>query len=264
MLTAEQKEAYLLRVGHEGDLAPTLDTLRALQWAHLLAVPFENLDIHAGREIVLDEQRIFAKVVGRGQGGFCYELNGLFFGLLASLGYDVRRVSARVFMGEEKGYGPPFDHLALVVTLPEGEYLVDVGFGDFSHQPLPLAWDAWHDDPRGRYGFRRLDEGDHLVVMEKEGQEVPLYRLTLEAQPLAAFAEMCTYQQASPDSCFCQNKLITRPTAGGGRITLTSQSLKVTERCQKTETPVADAEQFDALLFTHFGIILHAPDELVP
>src|SRR5262245_7898855 len=38
--------AYLQRFGYDGPLMPSVGTLRALQAAHLLAVPFENLDIH--------------------------------------------------------------------------------------------------------------------------------------------------------------------------------------------------------------------------
>ena len=40
-------KAYL-DAQHNGPLAPTAETLRGLQVAHLLAVPFENLSIHAG------------------------------------------------------------------------------------------------------------------------------------------------------------------------------------------------------------------------
>jgi arylamine N-acetyltransferase len=39
---------YLERINYHGSLEPTLQTLRALHEAHLLAVPFENLDIHLG------------------------------------------------------------------------------------------------------------------------------------------------------------------------------------------------------------------------
>lgn len=36
-------DAYLARIRHDGPLAVDLTTLEALQRAHLLAVPFENL-----------------------------------------------------------------------------------------------------------------------------------------------------------------------------------------------------------------------------
>jgi hypothetical protein len=48
-------ESYLARVGYKGPTSPTLETLRAIHYAHLLAVPFENLDIGLGGKIALDE-----------------------------------------------------------------------------------------------------------------------------------------------------------------------------------------------------------------
>ncbi|HKP88037.1 MAG TPA: arylamine N-acetyltransferase, partial [Blastocatellia bacterium] len=63
--------AYLERIKYRGPLEPTAATLRDLHRAHMLAVPFENLDIHLGREIVLDEQRVYSKIVDGRRGGFC-------------------------------------------------------------------------------------------------------------------------------------------------------------------------------------------------
>jgi hypothetical protein len=53
------------------DLTLDIPSLRALQYAHMLSIPFENLDIHLGRKIVLDEALLFNKI----RGGICYELN---------------------------------------------------------------------------------------------------------------------------------------------------------------------------------------------
>src|SRR3712207_4121225 len=76
------RAAYVRRIDYYGSLEPTLETLRALPRAHMIAVPFENLDIREGRALVLDEVGLFDKIVHRRRGGFCYELNGLFAALL--------------------------------------------------------------------------------------------------------------------------------------------------------------------------------------
>ncbi|HJZ46080.1 MAG TPA: arylamine N-acetyltransferase [Roseiflexaceae bacterium] len=107
--------AYLRRIGYNGTVAPTTATLRELHRAHLLAVPFENLDIHLGRPITLDQDALFDKVVTRRRGGFCYELNGLFAALLRAIGFQVTLLSAGVARAEG-GFGPEFDHLTLLVT----------------------------------------------------------------------------------------------------------------------------------------------------
>ena len=46
--------AYLQRIGYEGPVMPTVETLRAMHRAHFLHVPFENLDIQRGVSIVVD------------------------------------------------------------------------------------------------------------------------------------------------------------------------------------------------------------------
>ena len=46
--------AYFDRINYRGPTASTAETLRVLHRAHMLKVPFENLDIHLGRRIVLD------------------------------------------------------------------------------------------------------------------------------------------------------------------------------------------------------------------
>ena len=70
---------YLDRIGFKGNVEPSLQVLANLQKRHLLTVPFENLDIHYGIPIKLDTALFFDKIVINKRGGFCYELNGLFF-----------------------------------------------------------------------------------------------------------------------------------------------------------------------------------------
>src|SRR5216683_1675556 len=127
-------KAYLDRINYHGSLAPTTATLRALQVAHLLTVPFENLSIHAAQPIVLEDDALFTKIVERRRGGFCYEANGLFAALLRMVGFDVAMLSAEVARAEG-GFSQPFDHMTLVVKA-EQRWLVDVGFGDSFLEPL--------------------------------------------------------------------------------------------------------------------------------
>ncbi|MER6984012.1 arylamine N-acetyltransferase, partial [Streptomyces carpinensis] len=138
-MNAAQVDAYLRRIGAEFPAAPTAAALRELHVRHLRTVPFENLSVHLGEEIVLEERRLLDKVVGSRRGGFCYELNGAFGALLTALGFEVTLLAARVY-GEEGRLGIPHDHLALRVrTADGGDWLADVGFGAHSHFPLAFG-----------------------------------------------------------------------------------------------------------------------------
>src|ERR1044072_2822827 len=157
-------EAYLKRINYNGSLDPTPETLRALQVAHLLAVPFENLSIHAGEPIVLDEDALFGKIVENRRGGFCYEANGLFAGLLRALGFEVEMLSAGVAR-RDGGFGPDFDHMTLMVTLAE-RWLVDVGFGESFVEPLLL--DAREEQVQGTRAFRIVPDNNHLILQRRD------------------------------------------------------------------------------------------------
>jgi N-hydroxyarylamine O-acetyltransferase len=126
--------AYLDRISYTGPLETTADGLRALHRAHMLSVPFENLDIALGRKIICDEEAILRKIVEQRRGGFCYELNGAFAALLREVGFTVTLLSARVAR-QDGSYGPDFDHLTLRVDLDE-PWLADVGYGDSFVEPL--------------------------------------------------------------------------------------------------------------------------------
>src|SRR5258708_27994892 len=108
--------AYRPRMGVPRPATVDAATLRTVHRAHQMTVPFENLSIHLSEPISLDSGALLDKIVTRRRGGFCYELNGAFALLLQALGADVTRVAARVH--GDAGYGPPFDHLALVVRPP--------------------------------------------------------------------------------------------------------------------------------------------------
>src|SRR5262245_701772 len=158
--------AYLARIGHEGPLDRGAGLLRALHVAHLRTVPFENLDIHLGRPIVLSMEALERKIVRERRGGFCYELNGAFAALLRALGFRVSLLSARP-VGADGVPGPPFDHLALEIASP-GEptrWLVDVGFGECFLEPLRLAVGEEQAQDNGVY---RVDEdGADLVLLRR-------------------------------------------------------------------------------------------------
>lgn len=245
-------EAYLQRIGvKRDDLAPDLNTLRTLQRSHLLNVPFENLDIHWKRPITIDTAKFFEKIVVKSRGGFCYELNGLFSELLLDLGFNTRLISARVFNGKE--HGPEFDHAAVLVDLDEGTYLADVGFGEFSTEPLRLVIDEDQQDDSGIFSITKLENGS-FDVRKKDGEGwVSQYIFANKKRDLSEFAEMCDFQQYSPESHFTKKKVCSIMT-DGGRKTLASDKFILTSGDVRTETPVNSEEEFEQLLAAEFGI----------
>jgi N-hydroxyarylamine O-acetyltransferase len=246
------RAAYLTRIGVARPLVLDAGALRELHRAHLMAVPFENLSIHLGESISLDEADLIDKIVGRRRGGFCYELNGAFACLLESLGARVRRLSARVY-GNDGRPGPPFDHLALVVRLPDGTgpWLADVGFGRHSTYPLLADVRAEQADPGGRFLLADTPDGD--IDVTRDGQ--PQYRLELRERSLDDFVPTCWWQQTSPQSHFTRSVICSRPTEDG-RISISGRRLIRTAGGQSTEEDLPDDQAVLAAYRDQFGIDL--------
>jgi N-hydroxyarylamine O-acetyltransferase len=256
-------QTYFQRINYHGPLDATAETLRELHVAHLLAVPFENLNIGLGWPIVLDEGALFEKIVVRRRGGFCYELNGLFSALLRALGFDVTLLSAGVARADG-GFGPEFDHLTLLVrsplrrTMDDGRpatWLADVGFGDSFREPL--RFDEPGEQRQGERGYRIAREGEYLTLMQREGDGdwEAQYRFTLLPRRIAEFAGMCHYHQTSPQSSFTHKRVCTRATPTG-RITLSDTRLITTIGSERQEQLLADEAEYRSALWEHFGIEL--------
>src|SRR5262249_7358293 len=234
--------AYLDRINYAGPLAPTAETLRQLQVAHLLSVPFENLSIHSGEPIILTDEALFEKIVVRRRGGFCYELNGLFTALLRALGFEVVMLSAAV-QNPEGEYGPEFDHMTLLVTAGD-RWLVDVGFGDSFREPLLL--DERAEQVEGGDAYRIDAAGDgRLVLMRREdsGEWKAQYRFNLEPHVYADYAEMCHYHQTSPESHFARGRICSRAIEEG-RVTISRMRLITTRGRERHERELADERDY--------------------
>ena len=243
---------YLARIAYNGSMVPNATTLRGLHRAHMMTVPFENLDIARGREIVCDEERFLQKIVEQRRGGFCYEMNGAFAALLRGLGFKVTLFSARVPRADGSP-GPEFDHLTLRVDL-ESPWLADVGFGDSFLEPLRLELGTEQAQDGG--SFRIVEEGGSLHVerVDADGGWKREYSFSLTPRQLGDFAAMCHYHQTSPESPFTHKSICSRATPDG-RITLAERKLIITRNGHRSEAALTDAE-YERTLRQEFGIWL--------
>ncbi len=246
-------EKYLRRLGIEiTDILANAESLKFLQKQHLLNVPFENLDIHWKRRILLDTNAFYKKIVEEKRGGFCYELNGLFCELLNKIGFPSRMVSARVADGKGDFSGE-YDHMAILTKIDGADFLVDVGFGDFTAEPLKLILDIAQKDETGEFLVKKRDD-EYFEVAKKDGDEWKgEYLFKDSARDLAEFTAMCNFHQTSPESHFTQGKVCSLMLENG-RKTLTDKQFIETKNGERRETEVNSEEEFNALLAREFSI----------
>jgi N-hydroxyarylamine O-acetyltransferase len=201
-------ETYFRRIAYTGPRAATLEVLNAVQEAHLNAIPYENLDIHLGRELTLDAARAYEKLVLERRGGWCYEMNTLLAWALRELGFEVAYLSSGVLRPD--GVTPDGDHLILRVRLEEGDYLADAGFGDGAIHALPLREGTY------RIGFLEFgmeQNGDHWIMRNHPTSNTAGFRFSPTPRALAELAPRCTYLQTSSESGFVRTTVCQRMTA---------------------------------------------------
>lgn len=257
-LSEAQIARYFARVGYDGPRAPTLATLRALHRAHLLAIPYENLDIHLGLTLTLDPEAIFTKLVDERRGGWCYEMNGLFGRVLESLGFTVRRLSGAVGRAA-RGWRAQGNHLVLLVTL-DRPWIVDVGFGDGFLTPLPLEPGTFR---QGFLEYRVSRDGPRWRVDNHTFGGADGFDFTLTPRELRDFGAQCLELQTSPESSFVQTVVCER-FEPSGIVILRGATLREIRATGVTTSTIEDAAAFAGILRTRFDLVIPGVEALWP
>lgn len=250
--------AYLARIGHaapEGGWTPDAPTLAALHLAHATSIPFENLDVLAGRPIRLDLDALQAKLVGGRRGGYCFEHNRLFAAVLENLGYRVRRLAARVRHRATRIL--PRTHMLLLVDTEDGTWVADVGFGGEGLM-LPVPFGRGAVSSQFAWSYRVGAEGPGWVMQARRGNAwEDLYAFTLEPQEDADFEMANHYVSTHPDSRFVQTLTVQLPTPTC-RWTLRNREL-VQDTGRRSETRrLGDEAEVRGVLANLFGLTLPA------
>ena len=243
-------DGYLERIGFGGSVRHDRATLAELQQLHLIAVPFENLDIVDGHGVTVDALANVAKIVEQGRGGWCFELNGAFALLLEALGFRVLGLGAAVLLD-----GPTrvIDHLALEVQV-DRPYLVDVGFGNSFTSPIDLNATGPQDGGNGTYELIGSPQGTTLTRHDATGVPEAQYRFKRVAHTMDQFDHASKSLQADPDKHWRAKPFATRLLdRGPDRVTLTTDRLKVVRDGVTTETPIA-SDEWDTTLHAWFGM----------
>ncbi|MBK5245340.1 MAG: arylamine N-acetyltransferase [Eubacteriaceae bacterium] len=244
--------AYFERIGYTGDGEVSIETLKGLHTAHVMNVPFENIDGFNKKPISLDLDDLFEKIVTNKRGGYCFEMNGLFSFLLETLGFRVSNLFARVWHNGFEQSGKT--HQVLLVEIDGDSWLCDVGFG--GNGPLSPI---------------RLEEGlaqehfgrSHRIIVDPSYGYVLQYKIKDEFQPVYAFTEekcypsdytIANYFTSTHSSClFTQSLVCTKPTKDG-RITLFDSQLKIVANELETVTELGLEEEIREALQSYFGL----------
>lgn len=247
-------QAYFARIGFTGEARPDAETLVALHRAHLLAIPYENLDVQFGIARTPDPDAAFEKLVTRRRGGWCYEMNGVFAAALDAIGFQVTRLAGGVrrdLMGDVM----VGNHLVLKVDLPDGPWIADVGFGDGAFDPFPLKPGEFRSAGFA-YRLEHLPDGWWRFHNSEFGG-APSFDFEERPASPDLLAEKCHWLQTWPESPFVLNATAQRHRAGEILI-LRGRILKSIRPDSFADHLVTSAEEWMAILARDFD--LHVPE----
>jgi N-hydroxyarylamine O-acetyltransferase len=245
-------DAYLERIGLSG--RPQLHELHA---AHVVSIPFENLDPYRGVHVSVAPEDVERKLVGAGRGGYCYEQNLLLQGALQALGYDAELMLARVRVGGEPGAVRPRSHLLLRVRDSQGgEWHADVGFGRGTlMEPIPFGPGGPYD--QAGWSVRVIAEGDELIL-QAEDREGWADQYSFDPRPVPHVDVVTSnwYTSTNPRSPFVSGLMVAANAADGTRTALSDwgEPLLEVETPASREATHVQREQFPALLAERFGL----------
>ncbi|MBP8184989.1 MAG: arylamine N-acetyltransferase [Pseudomonas sp.] len=265
-LTSQQVQAYLSHINSPAPQQADRANLDRLIGAHLQRVPFENLDVLLQRPIRLDTDALFAKVVERGRGGYCFEINALFAQLLQSLGYRVSLLGARVRWGlANDAAASMLSHLLLRVELSAGSFIVDIGFGGPTPPcALPLhGRDGLHAIP---YQLQAPTAEQPLYQLQarQNGQWQSMYQFDLQPQVWVDHIARSWYTSTHPQSIFLHTLMCAR-SQGDERLSLSNQSFSRRYSDGRVEQhAIGSAAQLLELLVDQFGLRLDPSADAAP
>jgi N-hydroxyarylamine O-acetyltransferase len=255
---------YFRRISYTGNRVMCPQTLKQLHRHHVLAIPFENLDVHLGRPILLDEDSLYKKIVLGNRGGYCYEMNGLFAIYLQQLGFKVNYLLARIWYNVLKDRPIARTHMLLKVNFPNLSWICDVGFGGNGLlEPIPLRLGQYTQMIDGNvFGTFQLESkkpGNYLLSTKIGTDWNSLYEFTLEECLPIDFQPLNYFQSHSPDAVFTKKLFYTIPTAMG-RVTLDDLTLKTRKGNVTEKNKILNIDEYQATLEKDFNIRINKSD----
>lgn len=236
---------YFNRIGYVGQPETNIETLRALMRCQLFSVPFENLDVQAGKVVSMVPEEIVDKIIYRQRGGYCYEVNGVFAMALQALGFNYQLVAARPMFYPVRR---PKTHMAIVVRLGQQSWLCDLGFGSYGLR-APMALDRLDvETMQDNDCFRLSKQGEHEFLLQARVDAVwqNQFAFDLNHWEWIDFYPANYMNSTHPEAIFVQRLLVVLHQPEGRQI-LFGESLKTIRQGVVEKRMVPSTERNETL-----------------
>ena len=248
-------DAYLARIGAERPTERTPESLSRLVRAHLTQVPFEVLELtEAKTQPSLEPEGLFEKIVVRHRGGYCFELNKIFYLLLQELGFSCYCVGVRCIMGRPEPVA--ISHRGIVVSFGDEKWYCDVGFGGNGPKGILKLGDP-EIQTLCYERFQVQQEDRQYVIVYFDGDNQPVRMLKFRDEPYldVDFNMLNGYYSVHPRSPFRAKRILYRCNSDGW-ISFVGTTYRVFRKGVYTTEEITDESAQRALIQTKFGLTI--------
>ncbi len=245
---------YLKKIGYDKQPKVDLDTLAEIHRCHAFNIPFENFDVFLNDGVDIQKSIVLDKIVDNKRGGYCYELNGSLYDLLAAIGFKVKYLVSRPMLGYEAIR--PKTHMMLMIDLDGEQYLADVGFTSLNIiEPIPIKPNIEHE--QFGFHFRIIEDNERGFIFQSksEGKWESCYSFDLSENQYIDYKLANFFNSHSPES-ICTNIIIVGKYFENGRIRLINNNLEIRLNDRNEDVKVGDKGHLSLLLDKYFGIVL--------
>jgi N-hydroxyarylamine O-acetyltransferase len=252
-LTTFSLDGYLARIGWGGPREATRATLESVLRAHMMRVPFENLDVLLGRGIRIDLDSVYGKLVTARRGGYCFEHGTLLLAALQHLGFQPVAHAARVIQLRPRSEAP-LTHMFLTVQVEGAAFVLDPGFGGHAPRvPVPLTGDEVRD---GTDVHRMVRQGSEWALEARiDGVPTLLWSSSVEPAEPVDFVMANHFVSTFPESPFV-TRLMLRALTPTVRVSMMNQDVTVRDAGGQRTRTMASRAELRQLLMDHFGFDL--------
>ncbi|PSL50373.1 N-hydroxyarylamine O-acetyltransferase [Chitinophaga niastensis] len=244
-------QSYLDRIHFIGDVHLNIGSISKMMQCQLFSIPFENLDVQDRKTISLVGDDIVDKIIGRKRGGYCYEVNGLFALALQKIGVPYIFVAARPLITPVEN---PRTHMAIIATIENEEYLIDLGFGgDGIREPLKLSsFESEEKQGSETFSLMKTADNEYLLKSLINNEWRHLYSFNLHPQRWIDFKPANYFNSTHADSFFVQNLLVVLQNPLGKKILFRGFIKSIANG--KTESYSFEENEYDNILAMEFNL----------
>ncbi len=218
---------------------------------HVATFAFSSVGCQLGEDLPLGFESLYQRIVIQRRGGYCFEQNGLLYGVLEELGFSPKLFLARVIHNHDTH--PGLTHRITMVEYEGRQYVLDVGFGFLGPRiPVPMSEIESND---GEKNFRIAERrpGEYHMQVFKDGDFFSLYRFELARYGQADCEVGHFFSHRHPDANFVNHLVVSLIQENETRSLLDLKYWFITKSSTQFRE-ISDSEQLRRILVDELGV----------